>query len=282
MSSDDDVIHILKWCISLWRKTVTFFFPLSLLIGLFQQTDFQSILENLTVITTAFSESVKTIFTWYYSKNITKILEIHNELYPIFIKDKHGVLYYKTYVLVCASSFLTIWTTKNKLLYPAYFPFDVNSSAFNFYFAKCFQHVAVVILIYWNIAYDSSQSLLIYLLKQKLKILSLRIEEIGKNTGEHSHVLLKEAVKHHLKLLEFYDLLNQLISWSVFGAFAAITLNLVSTLLMIMYYSDNIFQTLYYLASLLAYPMEIYLSCYYGSKFITITNKLVTAIYSCN
>lgn len=273
-------------------------YPLTMLTGLFQQTNAQDILENVAMALSMISEPVKALCVRFYIKNWFRMAEIMDTIEPKFRSDEYGAkefkvckkwsrIYFRVFVchfssVVFASFYTIITMPRNRLQYPAYFPFDWEHNDFYFVVVRFYQYVGWACVVYYNSTMDSYPPMAMYLLTTSLKVLSKRISLIGYDGKENAHELLREAITDHKLLVEYFNLLNEIVSIGMFGMFIVVTINLVSTIILLIYFVDSPAEQMYFVTLCSAYALEIILSCYYGSVFTEINDGLKSAIYECN
>lgn len=273
-------------------------YPLTMIIGLFQQDNVKDILENLAMVLSMVMVSVKGFCIWLYMDNFLKMDKIVSKLEPKFTSTPYGVkqheeckkqsnfyfkifaTYYLSVVLLAGLTILTF--TEKRLQYPAYFPFDWKSNNSVYAMLAIYQYFGWLIVVGCNCTFDTYPPLLIFLLQKYLDILSNRISSIGYDEDADAHQLLKESIEDHKLLNEYFNLLDETISFGMFGMFIVVTINLVSTVLLTIYFCDHIAQKVYFLVLFGGYTMEIILACYYGTQYTATNDDLKTAIYKCN
>lgn len=242
-------------------------------------------------------EPLKALCVGFFIKKWMRMQEIIEKLEPKFTSDEYGALEYKKCrkysriffrIFVCHYSsvvlmafFAVLSMPRNRLQYPAYFPFDWENNFALFILVRVYQYIGWAIVVYYNTTLDSYPPMTMCLLTTSMKVLSRRISLIG-HEGSNAHLTLREAIEDHKLLVEYFNLLNDVVSVGMFGMFIVVTINLVSTVILLIYFCDNIAQQLYFLILFAAYAMEIVLACYYGSVFTEINDNLKTAIYECN
>ena len=72
------------------------------------------------------------------------------------------------------------------------------------------------------------------------------------------------------------------ISWCMFAQIIFSGASMCVVIIFILFYLDDLFSYVYYAIYLFAIPMEIFPTCYYGSKFQLEFYKLSYDLFSCN
>ncbi|KAL5293414.1 Or59a.2 family protein [Megaselia abdita] len=275
------------------------YYPVSLVIGLFFLESLQEVLENIAVTFTEIILTTKCFFVWMHHKRLYKIAEISRELdkKARLNKDEQEILNdylatYRRYLKIYFISYSTVdvlagisilMYTEKRLFYPAYLPFDWKSNNFLYFIAVFYQYGAWSLQVCENLFIDTYPGIVIHLLSSHLKVLSLRISKIGHNkedTHEKSHSQLKEAIKDHKTLLEMFDIVQNAISPGLFGQFIVTVINVVTCILLVFFFVTDVYQQAYFITITIAYIMEIWLACYYGSQYLYTASNVHYAIYS--
>lgn len=76
--------------------------------------------------------------------------------------------------------------------------------------------------------------------------------------------------------------MSRIASPIMLGMFLITGSNMCTSLILILFYSGNFVQKLYYIVYGIASPLKIYLTCYYGTAFQEECNNLTKAIFACN
>lgn len=286
---------------SILHLCVVLYYPLSMVIALVNLRDLRAIVDNVSIAMTMFSIMLKAVFLRVYIKHFIQIYSISCKLQEKFSKEEFGReqlkiygskskgyfnLYAFLYSFIVVLSGLSMLTFPlRELRYPAYFPFDIYRNDFVLISVKIYQYVGSSMLVYLNLFLDTYPPLLIYLLEQNMNILSYRISRIGYDDEEGSrspHDLLREAIDDSKTLYRNFDLLNEMMSPSMFLMFMTVVVNLCAAILLIVYFAENAVQAAFFAFLGGGNSLEIALACYYGSEFEESTDNLVRSIYACN
>lgn len=285
--------------VTIYQFLLGVYYPLSLLIGIFLLESIQEVLENIAVTFTEIILSVKIFFVWMHHKRLYKIAEISRDLdkKARLNDDEQEILnkflatyrrYLKIYFVVYTTvdifaGISILMYTEKRLFYPAYLPFDWKTNNFLYFIAIFYQYGAWSLQVYENLFIDTYPGIVIHLLQSHLKVLCLRISKIGHNetdTFEESHAQLKEAIKDHKTLLEMFKIVQNAISPGLFGQFIVTVINVVTCILLVFFFVTDVYQQGYFITITIAYIMEIWLACYYGSQYLYTASMVHNSIYS--
>lgn len=280
---------------------VQIYLPFHLIYGLFQLSNPRDILENFAMGFTLIICSMKVYILQGALDALKDIKEISNTFekkakqnkgeytFILEFKSKSKIfmkLYFISFTILAVSTALSILTYgSRRLLYPGYFPFDFKQNRFVYALTAFYQWLAWTIQDYANVHHDTYPGLMIFLLCQHLKILNLRISRIGYDnecSDELHHRLLKEAVEDHRQILRFHRKINDATSMTSFALFLSSSFNMVTCLILFIFFADHIFQKFYLAQLLFCYALETALSCYYGSEFDANIFKITESLYKCN
>lgn len=298
-SENGKVLHLIA--VSILHVFVVLYFPLSMAIALLSIPSFRDMVDNVSISMTMFSIMLKGVFLRVYIQNFKEIISISKELEERFVKEAFGeeqlnifrtksTKYFNVYaflysVIVVLSGLSMLTFPLRTLRYPAYFPFNVYSNDVVLISVKIYQYVGSSILVFLNLFYDVYPPILIYLLEQNMNILADRVSKIGSEEGDENrspHELLREAIDDSKTLFNCFDLLNELMSPSMFAMFLTVIVNLCAAILLIVYFAENAVQAAFFGLLGGGNSLEIALACYYGSEFEDSMDNLVKSIYSCN
>lgn len=283
----------------MYQFLVGIYYPISLILGLFTLSQLQEILENMAIIFTECNLTMKCFFVWHHHQRLYKIAEISRELdrKAKQNKDEEEILRkylatYRFYMKVYFMSFffvhvfagLSMFTfTEKRLFYPAYLPLPWKTSNFWYVIAIIYQFGSVSLQIYENLITDTYSGIVIHMLASHLEVLSLRIAKIGHTKGEtheQSHALLREAITDHKTLADMFNIIQNAVSPGLFGQFLVTVINVVTCVLLIFFCDTSSFQKGYFVAITIAYILEIWLACYYGSQYLDTAANVHYSIYS--
>lgn len=281
---------------------VNIYFPFHLCYGLVQQRDAQIILENASMCLVILVCLIKAIDTrrklhvFRQLGEISKEFEIKakadQEQYAFMLdfKSKCG-LYINSYVyaslILVTFAGLTLVTFEERRLMHAtgYFPYDYTKDRFIYGITALYQFGSWVVHVFSNIFYDTYPGMFYFLLSQHVQILNLRISKIGYDPAvslDENHKLLREAVKDHIKIIEFYKTVQQTVSLVTFVLFVSTSLNIVTCVVSMIFFAESTFEKIFCVQLGVCFAMETILGCYYGSEFEVHIQNVTVALYACN
>lgn len=281
---------------------INIYLPLHLIIGLFDLRHPRDIIENLANTSNQIITTAKTYVLW---KNLHRIYEIGDisETFELVIKDekecfkfikdfKRNSKKYTILFIVVYGSCMTLGgfsliakIQNNRQFFPGYYPFDINMSDSLFKAVCIYQYISWTIQGTANIFFDTYPAILMFLVVQHLKIMNLKISRIGYDGAKsnlENEEILKEAAKHHKVIMDLFKTINEAVSSTSFALFLVSSLNIVACIVIITYYSENMFHRLYYLALMICYCMQTAFISYYGSEFEAEVHKTTTSLYFSN
>lgn len=276
----------------------TIYHPISLIMKMDNTDDIKGMIDNISMISVLEGVLVKMCIVKFNSSKFTRICMLSCEFHEKhssdpFAKEQQNIfrnksrkyfqIYFVTYSFIIAFEGLKIFALNERtLLHPAYFPFDPFSNAIIYNCVNWFQFLGWAFLGVMNIYVDSYPSMLIYNVKQNVKILGNRISKIGEDPSENAHEHLRDAIKDYHRLNELFDLTTSFLSPAMFTMFASVFINLVFSVLLATFFTDNSVEVMFVVLYVSGTQMEISLPCYYGSQFVAENKKFIECIYSCN
>lgn len=294
-----EVIH--QILVAILYSAILFYYPFSMIIALANQTStsFKELIDNVSIAAALTAIFLKNVFLRQRIQNFIKILSICCKLERKFNKQEFGRAEFESFgkksreylnfyavSFSMTSSFVVLSMVlhpRDQLRFPAYFPFDVTSNSLVMTSVKIYQGVGWIIHACTSLFADTYPPILIYLLKQNVKILSKRISRIGYGeSGREAHEKLRQAIDDNITLNQVFDLMNDLISPPMFTMFATVLVNLAATILLLNFFAETVAQYLYFGLYGAGVSLEIALACFYSSELEACNHDLVRAIYYCN
>lgn len=281
---------------------VNVYFPMHLLVGLLQQRDFQVILENASMCMVILVCLIKAIDTrkkiqifrelGEISKGFEKKAKEDEDQYALLLDFKSKCrLYIKSYVyasiiLVIFAGLTLVTFDERQLIHgTGYFPYDYTQSRLVYGVTATYQFCAWMVHVFSNIAYDTYPGMFYFLLSQHVQILNTRISKIGYDPGlslDENHEHLREAIKDHNKIIEFYKTVQETVSLVTFVLFVSTSLNIVTCVVTMTFFAESTFEKMFCVQLGVCFAMETILGCYYGSDFEVHIYKVTSSLYSCN
>ncbi|XP_061389789.1 odorant receptor 59a-like [Musca vetustissima] len=263
-------------------------YPLHLILGLISSSSLKELMQSLSITLTSTVCSIKTIAIWWRLDKVADMFTIIRRQ-DERLRSAEEVEYMKTIVypqvrfvirlfyVICAflslfgelslivSGLLGNW----RIQYKAYFPFDPNANTKNYVYAHMYQLIGVNYTLLQNLVNDTFASSHLALLRGQVKMLARRVAKIGhdprKSQRENNQQLL-ECIRDHKDLLEYRQILEQIISVYMFFQILLCGLNMCVILVyMVIFVRNDIITLSYYSTHLIGVMCEILPSCYYGT-----------------
>lgn len=130
----------------------------------------------------------------------------------------------------------------------------------------------------FNMSNDCFTSVCINLLNKNVIILSKRVSSIDEKHKD-CNIMLKDCVKHHQLILEYFGALQDVISPIMLAMFFQTIGTVVTNLVMMIFLTDPFSQRIYLGVLIVMYIIEITFQCYYGSEFQRVIGEFPNSIY---
>uniref|UniRef100_A0A1B0GFE0 Uncharacterized protein n=1 Tax=Glossina morsitans morsitans TaxID=37546 RepID=A0A1B0GFE0_GLOMM len=172
-----------------------------------------------------------------------------------------------------------------RLMAPAWFPFDWKSSSTLYWSALLYQFIGLNMLIMQNLVNDTVGPMSLCLLSGHVHLLAMRVARIGYNkrkSQKYHEDELKLCIEDHQKLLKAFTLLESSMSWLQFILFFTSGLNTCLGVVNFLFYSRILYDYIYYGCFLLALGVEVFPCYFYGSVLLEEFKHLPYAIFSSN
>ncbi|ALC41699.1 Or33b, partial [Drosophila busckii] len=283
---------------------VTIYNPFHMSVELFSQATVTDKIRNITSFIGTLACSLKILI---FSYNLQKVRHMEHllELLDSRIKGSAQLSIYNQlsrqlrniiYVFICmylpvgiSSEMSFIFQEERKLLYPGWFPYDWHNSTLNFNLTNIYQFAAMTFAILESYVNDSIPAVMLCLISAHTKMLYKRIADIGttlKSDTELEQQLaeteLEACITDHKHLLELFQTVESFISWPMFIQFVASALNICISIAALLFFVTEPMARAYFFFYALAMPMQIFLTCYYGTDSVLWFGKLPYAAFSCN
>lgn len=170
-------------------------------------------------------------------------------------------------------------------MFPGYFPYDWKDSSSLYIMTLFYQAVGISIHGVANLFQDTFPGILMYILAFHANNLKIRISKIGENeakTGDDNYSDLKVAIEDYKALIYLFKLIRDTISVGLFGQFLVTSANVVITVVMYQYFTEDFVEGVFYITLGIAYVMEILLASYFGSVATFALEGMTEGIYSSN
>ncbi|KAH8282525.1 hypothetical protein KR054_008137 [Drosophila jambulina] len=196
----------------------------------------------------------------------------------------------RSYLVAAVSAIITgtasgLFSSERKLMYVAWFPYDVQATSLIFWISFSYQAIAASLAILENLANDSYPPMTFCILSGHVSLLSKRLSRIGYDEGEtmtsHTKELI-ENINDHKKIMEIIRLLSSTLYTSQLFQFISSGINISITLINILFFAENTFAIVYYSVFFAAMLIELFPSCYFGTLLSMEFDNLAYAIFSSN
>lgn len=202
---------------------VSIYYPLSIWINLCFISNFLVLLENLSMGITNAVCSFKVLNFFLYRKKLYSLKALfgildkrikfddERQIVKKGVELSDGVFYFCSalYSLTISfsglSTYLSNYNTYEKIMYPAWFPFDWTASKRNWYAAFLYQFIGLGIQGVQNACNDSYPVNYFIMFITQFKLLKKRIKRIGKDSkmsSKENYEELVNCIKDYSLLLE--------------------------------------------------------------------------------
>uniref|UniRef100_A0A1A9WXQ0 Odorant receptor n=1 Tax=Glossina brevipalpis TaxID=37001 RepID=A0A1A9WXQ0_9MUSC len=285
-------------CLTLF---VSVYYPIHLIIGLLMQSNKEDFFNYFFMTQAALVCSLKYLFLRMNLKNIERVIKMYSELdkrastadeniYFIRHHQQRADLIMKIFSLNYFSTNLfafvgAIVDKEQRLMFPAWFPFDWKSSSTLYWSALLYQFIGINMLIVQNLLNDAVGPMSLCLLTGHVHLLTMRVARIGYNkrkSQQYHENELRLCIEDHLKLLEAFKLLENSLSSLQFILFFNTGLNACIVIVNLLFYSRILYDYIYYSCFLFVVFMEVFPCYFYGSMLYEEFKQLPYAVFSSN
>ncbi|KAH8249268.1 hypothetical protein KR032_007818 [Drosophila birchii] len=279
---------------------VTFWNPVHLIIGLFNKSTTE-VFRSLHFTTECFFCSLKFLCFRLKLPEIKAIKRLLKELDEraeseedrrFFEKNTRHMaeVLTRSYLVAAVSAIITgtasgLFSSKRKLMYVAWFPYDVQATSLIFWISFSYQAIAAIVAILENLANDSYPPMTFCILSGHVSLLSKRLTRIGYDeeiTKAGNTRELIENIKDHRKIMEIIRLLSSILYTSQLFQFVSSGINISISLINILFFAENTFAIIYYSVFFGAMLLELFPICYFGTLLSMEFDNLPYAIFSSN
>ncbi|KAH8260012.1 hypothetical protein KR026_000163 [Drosophila bipectinata] len=297
LETDFPLRHVLDIIITCF---VTVWYPIHLIVGVFSERSLGDICKGLPITASCFFCSFKFICFRFKLKEIKAIEALLTELDQRAVSDEECEYFDKNtrqeanfiwksflvaYNLSNISALASVLFGGHQLLYPGWFPYDVQATELRYWLSVAYQVVGVSLAILQNLANDSYPPMTFCLVAGHVRLLAMRLRRIGKDAKASQVSVARkliEGIEDHRKLMKIIDLLRSTMNISQLGQFMASGINISITLVYILFFAENLFSITYYAVYFISMVLELFPCCYYGTLISIEMNSLTYAIYSSN
>jgi len=200
---------------------VTFWYPIHLILGLFMERTLGAVCKGLPITAACFFASFKFVCFRLKLEEIKTIEVLFKELDQRALSPKERQFFNqntKREANLVWKSFLVAYGLSNvsaiasvlfggghKLLYPAWFPYDVQASELRFWLSVSYQIAGVTLAIIQNLANDSYPPMTFCVVAGHVRLLAMRLSRIGQDQKETNAVIGKqliESIEDHRKIMK--------------------------------------------------------------------------------
>nr|NP_523554.1 odorant receptor 33b [Drosophila melanogaster]P81915.1 RecName: Full=Odorant receptor 33b [Drosophila melanogaster]AAF53132.1 odorant receptor 33b [Drosophila melanogaster] len=280
---------------------VTIWYPIHLILGLFMERSLGDVCKGLPITAACFFASFKFICFRFKLSEIKEIEILFKELDQRALSREECEFFnqntrreanfiWKSFIVAYGLSNISaiasvLFGGGHKLLYPAWFPYDVQATELIFWLSVTYQIAGVSLAILQNLANDSYPPMTFCVVAGHVRLLAMRLSRIGQGPEETIYLTGKqliESIEDHRKLMKIVELLRSTMNISQLGQFISSGVNISITLVNILFFADNNFAITYYGVYFLSMVLELFPCCYYGTLISVEMNQLTYAIYSSN
>ncbi|XP_017151014.1 odorant receptor 33b-like [Drosophila miranda] len=292
------ILQILDILITIF---VTFWYPIHLIVGLFYETTLGDVCKGLPITAACFFASFKFVCFRWKLEEIRSIEGLLLELDQRALTEEERAFFdrntqreanfvWKSFIVAYGLSNATAIATVlfgkgHKLLYPAWFPYDVQASEQIYWLSVSYQIAGVSLQILQNLANDSYPPMTFCVVAGHVRLLSMRLNRMGYKRELPKETVVRELVDNiedHRKLMKIVQLLRSTMHLSQLGQFISSGINISITLVNILFFADNNFAMTYYGVYFVAMLLELFPCCYYGTLISVELNRLTDSIFSSN
>ncbi|EDV58858.1 odorant receptor 33b [Drosophila erecta] len=280
---------------------VTIWYPIHLILGLFMERSLGDVCKGIPITAACFFASFKFICFRIKLSEIKEVEILFKELDQRALSQEECEFFnqntrreanfiWKSFIAAYGLSNISaiasvLFGGGHKLLYPAWFPYDVQASELIYWLSVTYQIAGVSLAILQNLANDSYPPMTFCVVAGHVRLLAMRLSIIGQGPEETKYSIAKqliEGIEDHRKLMKIVELLRNTMNISQLGQFISSGVNISISLINILFFAENHFAVIYYGVYFLSMVLELFPCCYYGTLISVEMNQLTYAIYSSN
>uniref|UniRef100_A0A1I8PGH5 Odorant receptor n=1 Tax=Stomoxys calcitrans TaxID=35570 RepID=A0A1I8PGH5_STOCA len=280
---------------------ITFWYPIHLVLGLLMLPSHGDIFKNMSIAITCFICSLKFLSLRINLKKLHEIEALLDQLdkrvasleeLEYFSENVQKTakviakIYFVVYVGTGVSGILTVlMNSERRLMYPAWFPFDWNSSLLVYRLTLFYQAFGVTVQIVQNMVNDIFTPVMLCLMAGHVRLLGMRLRKIGndqKRNSNHHLEVLKNCMENHIQLRQLFKTAEDSLSLVQLLLFISSGLNICVTLVYLLFYVNSFVGVLYYTIFLTAITMEVFPIYFYGSVVQQEFEDLTYAMFCSN
>ncbi|XP_013097687.2 odorant receptor 59a [Stomoxys calcitrans] len=286
----------------------TILFPIHLSMGIFQSQNKSELFDGISISITSIGTTIKFFLMASKMKQIAQMEALirvldarvthQEELNHYRMRTRLNILNVQKMFLILycgigaavAASFL--FSGERRLFFPGWLPFDWRQSIGFYALGILYQLFCIVIQISQNFNNDSFTPKALCLLSAHIELLYMRVSRIGfddshsggscKTHLQEQDIELKRCVLDQINLYELYKTIQDIISWAMVIQLLVSVLNNCVAMVALLFFATELFDRIYYSIYIVGLAMQLFPSCYYGSDFVLLFEKLHYAVFSCN
>nr|XP_036677776.1 odorant receptor 33c [Drosophila suzukii] len=280
---------------------VTLWFPLHLLLHLLLHPSAAELVKNLSMSITCLACSLKHVAHLYHLPEIVEIESLIGQL-DTFVSSEQEHRYYQdhvhchakrftrclyisfgmVYVLFLLGIFVQIINGNWELIYPAYFPFDLERNQWMAASALGYQVISMLVEGFQGLGNDTYTPLTLCLLSGHLHLWSIRMAQLGflEDETASNHQRLLEYIEQHKLLVRFHSLVAQTVSPVQLFQLGGCGATLCITVTYVLFFVGDTISLVYYLVFFGVVCMQLFPSCYFASEVAEEVQSLPYAIFS--
>lgn len=218
LETDFALRHLLDFLITLF---VTFWYPIHLILGLFMERTLGDVCKGLPITAACFFASFKFICFRLRLAEIKEVESLFKELDQRAVTAEETEFFerntqrganfiWKAFLVAYGLSNVSaiasvLFGGGRHLLYPGWFPYDVQASALIFWLSVSYQIAGVSVAILQNLANDSYPPMTFCVVAGHVRLLAMRLSRIGHDEDSDKLVIarkLTESIEDHRKLMK--------------------------------------------------------------------------------
>lgn len=200
---------------------VTIWYPIHLILGLFMERSLGDVCKGLPITAACFFASFKFICFRFKLSEIKDIEILFKELDRRALSREECEFFnqntrreanfiWKSFIVAYGLSNISaiasvLFGGGHKLLYPAWFPYDVQATELIFWLSVTYQIAGVSLAILQNLANDSYPPMTFCVVAGHVRLLAMRLSRIGQGPEETKYLTGKqliESIEDHRKLMK--------------------------------------------------------------------------------
>ncbi|XP_016989936.2 odorant receptor 23a [Drosophila rhopaloa] len=282
-----------------WAMLLNFFVYFSTVLLIMSLFSYENPIDNFSLTIISFATLVRLLL---YAAQLTKLVEIEELIGQLDGRvsgndevvhhqkmtkhmDRMSKLFLGLYVSVTVNigiSFLL--KNERSLPLPMRVPFDWENSMAAYVWSLFLEEIAIFFQVMGNFAGDSFPPVALGLVSEQCQLLSLRISNLGygSKTLKENEEDLVNCIDDQNTLYSLLRVIHSLISYPMLVLIFVNGINIAIAGCALVFYVETLAQRVYYVCFLLAFAMQTYPLCYYGTMVKENFAELHYAIFCSN